>query len=220
LKKWGFGPDFGFLWTPDKEILGAKSRVWVEWEQLDRSNTRAVSAMFTFDGVTYAVNTALRTELNTNLFSAGYSPQWGSDKFRIGPEFVFQHLAVDVKLTNLTPGAPPPITQEVNVPNFMAIIGVNFDYKPVQQFDVYGRSGWIPCCGGGWHGNQTEFGVKYYIRRNIGIIGGIRYYWLRRDFNLPAQEVTSSEGTFSLGPFSGNIKFPGVGPFVGASFRF
>jgi hypothetical protein len=221
LKKWGVGPDFGFLWTPDKEILGAKSRVWVEWEQLDRSNTRSISGSFTFNGVTYVVGTALKTELNTNLFSAGYSPQWGNEKFRIGPEVVFQRLTVNFKLTNLAPGAPPPITQDVDVPNFMAIIGLNFDYKPVQQLDVYGRSGWIPCCGGGWHGNQTEFGVKYYIRRNIGIIGGIRYYWLKRDFNLPAQNVTGPEGTtVTLGPFSGYVKFPGVGPFVGVSFRF
>jgi hypothetical protein len=220
LNKWGFGPDFGFIWTPDKEILGAKSRVWVEWEQLDRSNTRTVFGSFTFDGVTYTVNTIVKTQLNTNLFSLGYSPQWGNNKFRIGPEVVFQHLSVDVILTNLTPGAPPPIKQEVNVPNFMAIIGLNFDYKPVQQLDVYGRSGWIPCCGGGWHGNQTEFGAKYYVRRNFGILVGFRYYWLKRDFNLAAQEVTTSAGTVTLGPFSGFIKFPGVGPFVGASYRF
>jgi len=220
LKKWGVGPDFGFIWTPEKKILGATSKIWVEWEQLDRSNTRNISASFTFNGVTYAVDTALQAQLNMRLFSLGYAPQWGNDKFRIGPEIVYQHLGVDVTLANLTPGAPPPATQSINVPNNLAIIGLNFDYKPVQQLAFYGRSGWIPCCGGGWHGNQTEFGAKYYIRRNIGIIGGVRYYWLKRDFNLAAQEVTTPEGPVTLGPFSGYIKFPGVGPFVGASFRF
>jgi hypothetical protein len=218
LNKWGVGPDFGFIWTPDKKILGAKSKVWVEWEQLNRSKTRNVSGEFTFDGVTYAVDATLETQLKTRLFSLGWAPQWGNDKFRIGPEVVYQHLTVDVILTNQTPGAPPPRTQSVDVPNNLAIIGLNFDYTPVQQFAIYGRSGWIPCCGGGWHGNQTEFGAKYYIRRNFSILGGLRYYWLKRDFNLPAQQV--GQPSVTLGPFSGYIKFPGVGPFVGATYRF
>jgi hypothetical protein len=218
LNKWGVGPDFGFIWTPEKKILGAKSKIWVEWGQLDRSTTRNISGSFTFNGVTYAVNTTLQTQLNQNLFSLGYAPRWGNDKFRIGPEFLYQHLSVDFILTNLS--AAPPIKQSLNVPENLGIIGLNFDYTPVQQLDIYGQSAWIPCCGGGWHGNETEFGAKYYIRRNFSILGGFRYYWLKRDFNAPATTVTVGEQSAILGPFSGYIKFPGIGPFIGATYRF
>ena len=112
------------------------------------------------------------------------------------------------------------IKQSLNVPNNLAIIGFNFDFTPVQQLDVYGKSGWVPCCGGGYHINETEFGAKYYIRRNFSILGGFRYYWIKRDFNAPAQEVTVGDSTVTLGPFSGFLKFPGIGPFVGATYRF
>jgi hypothetical protein len=220
LNKFGVGPDFGFIWTPEKEILKAKSKIWVEWGELDRSVTHNISGSFTFNGVTYAINTTLQTQLNQNLFSLGYAGRWGNDKFRIGPEVVYQHLGVDFILTNLTPGAPPPIKQSLDVPQNLAVIGLNFDYTPVQQLDIYGSSAWIPCCGGGWHGNETEFGAKYYIRRNFSIMGGVKYVWLKRDFNAPAQEVTVGESTGTVGPFSGYIKFPGIGPFVGATYRF
>jgi hypothetical protein len=99
-------------------------------------------------------------------------------------------------------------------------MGVDFDYTPVQQLDIYGRSGWIPCCGGGYHGNETEFGAKYYIRRNFSILGGFKYVWLKRDFNAPSTTFTLADQSVTLGPFSGFIKFPGIGPFVGASYRF
>jgi len=220
LNKFGVGPDFGFIWTPEKKILGAKSKVWTAFEQLDRSTTHNISREFTFNGVTYAINTTLQTQLNMNLFSLGWAPQWGNDKFRIGPEVVYQHLGVDFILSNLTPGAPPPTKQSLNVPNNLAIIGFNFDFTPVQQLDIYGKSGWVPCCGGGYHINETEFGAKYYVRRNFSILGGFRYYWIKRDFNAPAQEVTVGDETVTLGPFSGYLKFPGVGPFVGATYRF
>jgi hypothetical protein len=55
LNKWGVGPDLGFIWTPEKKILGAKSKIWVEWGELDRSTTHNISGSFTFNGVTYAV---------------------------------------------------------------------------------------------------------------------------------------------------------------------
>jgi hypothetical protein len=220
LSGFGVGPDFGFIWTPEKVILKAKSKIWVEWSELDRSRTRNVAGSIDFLGVTYVVNTTLQTQLNQNLFTLGYSPRWGNDKFRIGPEFTYQHLGLDFILTNLTPGAPPPIKESLNVPQNMGLVGLNFDYTPVQQFDIYGRSAWIPCCGGGWHGNQTEFGAKYYIRRNFSILGGVRYNWLKRDFNAPATEVTVGDESATFGPFSGYIKFPGIGPFVGATYRF
>jgi len=220
LSGFGVGPHFGFIWTPEKKIMGATSKIWVEWQQLNRSKTRTISGEFDFLGVTYVIDTTLQTQVNTRQFQLGYAPRWGNDKFRIGPEIEYQRLTVDVTLANLTPGAPPPVTQSVNVPNNIVLLGLDFDYTPVQQFDVFGKSGWIPCCGGGWHENETQLGVKYYIRRNFSLLGGFRYYYLKRDFNAPAQTVTTEEGSITVGPFSGFIKFPGIGPFVGASVRF
>jgi hypothetical protein len=220
LSGFGAGPLFRFIWTPEKKILGATSKIWVDWGQLNRSRTRPISGEFVFDGVDYVVNTTLKVELKTRQFALGYAPRWGNDKFRIGPEIEYQRLSVNMILTNLSPGAPPPIKRELNVPNNIVLLGIDFDYMPVQQFDVFGRTGWIPCCGGGWHENETEVGAKYYIRRSFSIVGGFRYYYLKRDFNAPATTITTSAGSVTLGPFSGFIKFPGIGPFVGASFRF
>ena len=220
LNGFGVGPLFRFIWTPEKKIFGATSKIWVDWGQLNRSRTRTVSGQFVFNGVTYTVDTTLEAELKNKLFALGYAPRWGNDKFRIGPEIEYQRLSVDMILTNLTPGAPPPAKRELNVPNNILLLGIDFDYMPVQQFDVFGRTGWIPCCGGGWHENETEVGAKYYFRRNFSVLGGFRYYFLKRDFNAPATTITTSAGPVTLGPFSGFIKFPGIGPFVGASFRF
>jgi hypothetical protein len=216
----GVGPDFRFIWTPEKKILNATSKIWVDWGQIDRSRTRTITGEFTFLGVDYVVNSTLQAQLNNKLFSLGYAPRWGNDKFRIGPEFEYQRLNVNFVINNLTTGAPPPTHESLSVPNNIMVIGIDFDYMPVQQFDVFGRSGWIPCCGGGWHENETEFGAKYYIRRNFSILGGFRYYYLKRDFSAPANTVTVAGEPVVLGPFSGFIKFPGIGPFIGMSYRF
>jgi hypothetical protein len=220
LGAWGVGPHIGFIWTPSKEILGATSKIWVEWGQLNRSDTRTLVASVTFLGVTYVAAATLQGELNNRAFTIGYAPRWGNDKFRIGPAFWYQRLTVDFILNNLTTGAPPPVHLEQDFPNNVGMIGADYDYMPVHDFDLFGRAGWVPCCGGGYHGNETEFGAKYYFLHNLSIMGGIRYYWLKRDFSAPATTYTVGDQSVTLGPFSGFIKFPGVGPFIGASYRF
>jgi len=155
-------------------------------------------------------------ELNTKQFELGYAPRWGNDKFRIGPSFVYERLDVDFKLSNLTPGALPPIVRDVNVPNNVVLIGADFDFTPVHKIDAYGHLGAVPCCGGGWHVFESEFGTKYYFTHHLSIMGGVRYSYLKRDFGIPATDIPGS----TVGPFSGYVKFPGIGPFVGISGRF
>ncbi|HEY6290085.1 MAG TPA: hypothetical protein VI455_00785 [Terriglobia bacterium] len=220
LSGFGVGPLFRFTWTPEKKILGATSEIWVDYGSITRTRTRNIAGSLTFLGVTYVIDTTLQAQLKDKNFEIGYAPRWGNDKFRIGPEIVYGHVGVDFTLTNQTSGAPPPINQSLNIPNNLVLLGIDFDYRPVQQFDVYGRSGWVPCCGGGYHVNETEFGAKYYIRRNFSILGGFKYDYLKRDFNVPATTVTTELGSATIGPFSGFIKFPGIGPFIGASVRF
>jgi hypothetical protein len=175
-----------------------------------------ISGTVTFPGTIYLVNSTLKSELSTKQFELGYAPRWGNDKFRIGPSITYERLNVNFILTNLTPGAPPPARRELAVPNNVVLIGADFDYRPVNRFDAYGKLGAVPCCGGGWHVFESEFGVKYYFTRRLGLIGGVRYSYLKRDFNVPATVVNN----VTAGPFSGFLKFPGVGPFVGATFRF
>lgn len=210
------GPLIRGIWTPEFEILGATSKFWVEYGQINRSRTRNISTTLMFAGRIYVIDSNLQTELKTKQFQLGYAPRWGNDKFRIGPSFAYERLNFDFSLTDLTPGAPPPTTREVSAPNNVFLVGVDFDYLPVDRVDVYGRLGVVPCCGGGWHVLESEFGTKYFFARNISIMGGVRYSYLRRDFDLPATAI----GNTTIGPFSGSIKFPGVGPFVGASWRF
>jgi hypothetical protein len=161
LSGFGVGPDFRFIWTPEKKILNATSKMWVEYGQINRSKTRTISGSFTFLGVTYVINSTLQAQLNTKQFELGYAPRWGNDKFRIGPMFEYQRLSVDFTLNNLTTGAPPPAHRSVNFPNNIVLLGIDFDYMPIRQFDVFGRTGWIPCCGGGWHGERN--GVRRQV---------------------------------------------------------
>jgi hypothetical protein len=216
IGKQAAGPLFRFIWTPDRKIWGASSKIWVEYGQIDRSHTVTTDRTFTFDGRIFAVNSTLKAELNTKQFELGYAPRWGNDKFKIGPSVTYEHLGVEFILTDLTPGAPPPIKKDVNVPNNLVLIGADFDYTPVERFDAYAKLGVVPCCGGGWHVFESEFGAKYYFLRSVSVLGGIRYQYFRRDFDVKA---TTVNGT-TVGPFHGSLKFPGVGPFVGASFRF
>jgi len=203
------GPLFRFIWTPEKKILHATSKVWVEYGQIDRSRTKTISGSFAFAGRIYLVDSTLKTELNTKQFEMGYAPRWGNDTFRIGPSFTYERLDVDFILTDLTPGAPPPIRREVNVPNNVFLVGGDFDYTPTNRIDAYGHLGAVPCCGGGWHVFESEFGTKYFFTRHISVMGGVRYSYLRRDFDLPETAVTSGDQTVTVGPFSGSLKIPG-----------
>jgi len=205
-----------FIWTPEKEIAHATSKVWFEYGQIDRSRTTTISNNFIINGVPYPINATVRGDLNTKQFEMGYAPRWGNDKFRIGPSITYERLDVSMMVANLTPGAPPPTTTSLSVPNNVLLIGGDFDYIPNNKVDAYGHFGAVPCCGGGWHIFESEWGLKYYFSGHVGIIGGFRYQYMKRDFNVPATVV----GTSTVGPFSGNFKFPGIGPYIGLNCRF
>jgi hypothetical protein len=216
LANYKAGPLVRFIWTPEFKILGATSKVWIEYGQIPRSRTRTIMRTVSFPGVIYIINTTLRAELKTKQFELGYAPRWGNDKFRIGPSFTYERLSVGLTLTDLSPNASPPITRSFKVPNNVFLIGADFDYTPVRRFDIYGKAGAVPCCGSGWHVFESELGTKVYFIRSLSLMGGVRYAYLKRDFNVPAFLVNG----VSVGPYSGFLKTPGVGPFVGASYRF
>ncbi len=204
------GPLVRFIWTPEGKILGASSKIWVEYGKIDRSRTRQISGTFTFDGRVYLGDATLKAELKTKQFEFGYAPRWGNEKFKIGPSFAYERLNVDFILSDLSPGAPPPTTKNVNVPNNIFLMGGDFEYTPIQKFKAYGHFGAVPCCGGGWHAFESEVGSKYFLNDTLGIMAGIRYSYFRRDFEATANGTTAN----------GSLKFPGWGPFLGASFRF
>ena len=207
---------FRFLWTPDKKILGAKSQLRVEYGAITRTRTHTLTGEINFEGVVYPIGAALQTQNQNKSFEAVYSPMWGNDKFRIGPEFVFQDLIVNLKLTGATLSSPTPVTVTANSSNFVFQLGFNFDWTPVRQVDVYGFLGAIPCCGGGWTGTQSEFGLKYYVARSFSIVGGVRQGSLTRSFTVGPTTVNGE----TFGPVTGSIGWSGAGPFVGATYRF
>jgi hypothetical protein len=207
---------FRFLWTPGKKILGAKSQLRVEYGQITRTNTRTLTGEINFEDVVYPVGAALQAQDQTKSFEVAYSPMWGNDKFRIGPLFVFQDLIVNVKLTGATLSSQTPTTVASNNSDFVFQLGFNFDLTPVKQVDLYGFLGAIPCCGGGWTGTQSEFGLKYYLNRSFSIVGGVRQGSLT--FSSTVGPITVNGETF--GPVHGTIGWSGVGPFIGATYRF
>jgi len=211
------GPLFRFIWTPEKKIKGATSKVWIEYGQVDRSVSRTIQTQFVFLGNIYLVDATLKTDIPTKQFKMGYAPRWGNDKFRIGPAFVFEYLDVSVNLSASGPtSSNGTVSASISVPNPLVTIGGDFEYTPIDKFVVYGNAGAVPCCGGGWHVFESEWGAKYFFKHGIGVVGGIKYDHLRRDFNLAASEV----GGVTVGPFSGAFRFPTWGPFVGVSARF
>ena len=96
------------------------------------------------------------------------------------------------------------------------LLGTDFDYTPKRRFDLYGHAGAVPCCGGGWHVFESELGAKYYFAHGLGVMGGVRYSYVKRDWSVPANVV----GGVTIGPFSGFLKFPELGPFAGISWKF
>jgi hypothetical protein len=99
---------FRFLWTPEKKILHASSLLRVEYGQIDRTHTRALTGEINFEGEVYPVGAAIQTQLHNASFEAAYAPLWGTDKYRIGPMFVFQDLIINHKLTGATLSSRAP----------------------------------------------------------------------------------------------------------------
>jgi hypothetical protein len=207
---------FRFLWTPQKKILHASSLVRVEYGQIDRTKTRILTREITFEGETYFVGASVKTQTHNASFEAAYAPLWGTDKFKIGPQFVFQDLIVNIKLAGSTLSSTAPVTVTSNNSNFVFQLGFDFEITPIKQVDIYGHLGAIPCCGGGWTGTQSEFGVKYYVSRSVSFIGGVRQNSLTRSFTAGPKTVDGE----TFGPVSASIGWTGVGPFFGASYRF
>jgi hypothetical protein len=207
---------FRFLWTPQKKILHASSLLRVEYGQIDRTKTRILTREITFEGETYFVGASLKTQTHNASFEAAYAPLWGTDKFKIGPQFVFQDLIINVKLAGSTLSSTAPVTVTSNNSNFVFQLGFDFEITPVKQVDIYGHLGAIPCCGGGWTGTQSEFGVKYYVSRSVSVIGGVRQNSLTRSFTAGPKTVNG----ITFGPVSASLEWVGVGPFFGASYRF
>jgi hypothetical protein len=210
------GPLFRFIWIPEKKILGAENKIWIEYGQINRSRTRTVTASFVFLGNIYIIDSSVTSHMDNKQFKVGYAPRWGNDKFKIGPSFVLERLTLNLGLSDTNAPPTPPAAATLNVPNPAVLIGVDFDYTPNQKIDIYGNAGVVPCCGGGWHIFDSEWGVKYYSAHGFGVMGGVRYSYMRRDFSVPAAVVNG----ITAGPFSGSLKFPGFGPFVGVSYKF
>jgi hypothetical protein len=211
------GPLLRAIWIPDKKILGAENKFWVEYGQVDRSRVKTITTQFVFLGDIYLVNSTLKSDLNSKEFKFGYAPRWGNDKFKIGPAIVIGYLDVNVALaaTNIT-GGGSTVSYSINVPNPLLTLGADFDYTPNSKFAMYGKAGAVPCCGGGWHVFESEWGAKYFFSHGFGLIGGIKYDHKTRDFSVPARVV----GEQTVGPFSGALKFPNWGPFIGVTWKF
>ena len=203
------GPLARFIWTPSFKVLRATGKVWVDWGQIAHSRNISLS----FGNL---VNSSGRVELRTRQFEAGYAPRWGNSRFRVGPSIVYERLDVDFLLSDVVSFLPRPLQGEVHVAQSLALAGVDFDAVPAKRLDLYGLMGAVPCCGGGWHEFESELGTKYRFTKHLSLLGGVRYSFVKRDFGLPATTIAG----LTVGPFSGYLKFPGVGPFVGGSWRF
>jgi len=205
-----------FVWTPEKKILGAKSLLRIDYGQINRTHTRTLTREINFEGEVYTVGAAIQTQVHNAKFEVAYAPLWGNDKFRIGPLISVGDLIVNVKLTGATLSSPTPVSVASNNSNFIVTLGFDFEFTPVKQVDLYGHLGAIPCCGAGWTGTESEFGLKYYLARSFSISGGVRQSSLTRSFTVGP--VTVNGTTF--GPVHGSLEWVGVGPFIAATYRF
>jgi hypothetical protein len=205
------GPLVRFLWTPEYKLLGASSKLRIEYGEIPRSHNIIISRGLEFLGETYAIDVHVRDQLKTQSFEVSYSPQWGDDKFKVGPLITYQLLTLKFSLSNLSPGASPPTTRAVSFPNSAVLLGGTFDFTPIHQVEAYGFLGAIPCCGGGWHEFDSEFGLKYHVAQHFSVLGGVRYSYLTRTFNfsLPREHTVA-----------GFLRWPGVGPFIGIGLSF
>jgi opacity protein-like surface antigen len=189
--EFGFGVRYTYRSSNGKHKLGA------DYDSTNWERSTTLSRTIVFGGVTYNANLNLDGNLKLQVFRAMYSYRWGNDKVRIGPMVDMGVVKTSLNLTGTTNSGTR--SAEGSVSKFAATIGYDLDYTPSSTFSLFHNLGAIVYSGD--HLFHTEGGVKVFVAKNLGVVGGYKAQRYKFEENEPNFLTVRQHGPFFGGVF-------------------
>ena len=193
-----FKNEFGFEVRYAYRSENGKHKIVADYDNTSWERNTTLSRSFTFRGETYVANANIDGDLKLQTFRAMYAYRWGNDKIRFGPMVDMGIIKTSLDLTGTTNNGTR--TTDGSISKFAATVGYDLDYDPTPKVNLFHNLGAIAFQGE--HLFHTEGGVKVYVTKNFGALGGYK-----------AQRYRLEDG----GNF---LTIRQHGPFFGGVFRF
>ena len=190
-----FKNEFGFQVRYAYRSSNGKHKIVLDYDSTNWERNATLSRSFTFRGETYIANANIDGELKLQTFRAMYAYRWGNDKLRFGPMVDMGFIKTSLDLTGTTNNGVR--STEGSITKFAATVGYDLDYAPTSGISLFHNLGAIAFQGE--HLFHTEGGVKVYVFKNFGALGGYK-----------AQRFKLKDGADFLtirqhGPFFGGV---------------
>lgn len=191
-----FKNQFGFDARYTYRTEDGKHKLLAEYSQTDWERTTTLTRTFTFRGQVYVANASIDGDLKLRDFRGMYAYRWGNEKVRFGPMLDMGVIKTSLDITGTTNSGTR--TAEGSITKFAATLGYDLEYNATPKVNIFNNLGAIA-----FHHDRlfhTEGGVKVYLSRQVGVVGGykyVRYRWVNDDNFLRI----SSHGPFFGGVF-------------------
>ena len=162
--KLGFQGRYGYRTT------NGKHKFVVDYDSTAWSRNTILTRSFTFRGETYVANASLSGDLKLRTLRAMYAYRWGNEKVRFGPMVDLGVIKTSLELTGTTNSGTR--TAEGSITKLAATVGYDLDYDPTPKVSVFHNLGAIVFQGE--HLFHTEGGVKFFLTKNLGAVGGYK----------------------------------------------
>ena len=193
-----FKNELGFGVRYLRRSKNGKHKLGGDFAQTSWSRTRALTRSFTFLGETYVANLDTSADLKLTTFRGFYAYRWGNEKFRMGPRVDIGVVNTSLELTGTTNSGTR--TKEGSINTFAATVGYDLDYDPTSMVNIFHNLGAIAFQGD--HFFHTEGGIKVFVSRNFGVMGG---------YKAERYKVVDGDNFITIRRH---------GPFFGGVFRF
>jgi|GEM_PF-432580 len=189
-------PEVRFTWH-----LTRRSKLKVDYTQVDYGGDNLLSRTINFNGNLYHVNTRVTSGLEAKQLQLGYAWQFINlkERIKVGPLFEARALWLNAFLN--TANASPPIREAKKLTVGLPSIGFDLNVYPHKRINFFAAASGIPA-GKYGHFFDGEAGVEFFPAANVRVIGGYRFLDLK----------ARNESDFA------NLRL--AGPFIGAGVRF
>ena len=178
--------------------INDKHKILVQYSRQDWDKDATLTRSLTFQGQTYVANAQLSLDITVRTFRAMYAYRWGNEKIRVGPMVDLGCISTRAQLTGTTNNGSR--TADGSITKFAATVGYDLEYNPTPKVNIFNNLGGIVFQGD--HLFHTDGGVKYFVSRQFGVMGGYKYQWYKLTKNSNFIQVSTH------------------GPFFGGVFRF
>ncbi|MBN1959003.1 MAG: hypothetical protein JXQ81_12325 [Desulfuromonadales bacterium] len=172
------------------------SRLSLNYLPIGFSGTGTLSRSVTFNGTTYNIGTAVKSDLSVDLYDIGYTyyllnfddlPM----RFQLGFELAVKVADVDVSIKDLTTGVTETVSGTAPIPT----IGARTRIALADFLGISGRIGYLELNDN--HFLDAEAQVEFSPLPMVGLYAGVRIFDLKID-----EDDINIETEFS-GPFGG-----------------